>query len=335
MSFYVHGNVITSFGLASNNRAVNMGNTATMQKIRWKDEEHTCLNGETIRYSWRRILQEMGEEVNRHIVVHPDGSDAPLEWHDTEFDDTEGKYTDDDAFGYMHPSSGKKRTSRLSVNKAVSLIPWTGDITFNTASVGASPHAVSDTAKHNNSLPNPVPYASEQHATRYQFPFTLTPGSLQKPERSLSVLRAVGMLSKVGGNHTNFSYDFAPDSVVLRFTQRPDHRFSYCFESVTKDVFDAQGLLRSVEVGDIKAEELYIGGTFADTSTGAALAKAGCHTFRGVDQCIESVCVLLSGVKADAGVIEVPTPDRKERKEKAEAKRAKKNGHSKDENGVE
>jgi len=56
--------------------------------------------------------------------------------------------------------SADVRRAVLEVTRAISLLPWAGDVTFNAASPGATPSA----AKKGN---NPVPYGTELHATRY------------------------------------------------------------------------------------------------------------------------------------------------------------------------
>jgi CRISPR-associated protein Cst2 len=102
------------------------------------------------------------------------------------------------------------RRAVLEMTRAVSLTPWAGEHIFNAASPGATPCA----SKGGGS--NPVPYAAEIHATRYQYGLAMIPGRLRDPKRVAVALRALGRLGPVAGNHGRFLFDFAPESIVIR-----------------------------------------------------------------------------------------------------------------------
>jgi CRISPR-associated protein Cst2 len=159
-----------------------------------------------------------------------------------------------------------KRRGVLEVTRAISLIPYAGDVTFNARSG----------TKGNTSL-----YGTELHATRYQYGFSMTPARLREPARLLPTLEALLSLGEVAGNHSRFLYDFSPDAVVLRWTHDPAPRLLYCFGEQGAQIC-APDLVRRVAAGDVDARELIVGGALSGTPHGDALAAAGAQVFPGV-----------------------------------------------------
>jgi CRISPR-associated protein Cst2 len=145
-------------------------------------------------------------------------------------------------------SKGKtdKRRGALEVTRAISLSPFAGDITFNAKSG----------TKTNTSL-----YGTEVHATRYQYGIALTPQSLREESRVLQVIDAIISLREVGGNHSRFLFDFAPDAVVFRWSDDFAPRLLYGFEMNPEGAVSFPSVLQKVEDGDIDPSELFIGGS--------------------------------------------------------------------------
>ncbi|MEH2395562.1 MAG: DevR family CRISPR-associated autoregulator [Nostoc sp.] len=175
------------------------------------------------------------------------------------------------------PRKGKQKlkgkiTARrgvLEVTRAVSMIPFTGNITFN---------AVSG-AKGRNSL-----YGTEIHATRYQYGFALTPDSLKDKSRIHPVLDGLISIGEVAGNHARFLYDFSPESIVLRWTHDFSPRFLYCFEQDDLGNLSVSNLVRQVEAGDIDPKELWIGGLISQ-----GLEDLGANVFPGVKSAVKAL----------------------------------------------
>jgi CRISPR-associated protein Cst2 len=279
MSLHVFANIVTPFGTAANNRAENEGNITTLQKLIWQGFPHTTVSAEAIRFALRRILaaQEKGGTNRRW-----DESGRNNIWQDWTFRgraSADGAtYIDDDLLGFMTAEAAKEegeagsanvRRAVLEVTRAVSLTPWSGDVTFNAASPGATPSAQKKGT-------NPVPYGTEVHATRFQYGFALTPERLRDKTRAAKAITALCQLGTVAGNHGRFLYDFSPDSVVFRITDDPAPRLLYCFE--TRDdgkTVDSTVLLDRVQAGDVRAEELILGGPIAQTQTGRRLKELG------------------------------------------------------------
>lgn len=277
MSLHVFANVVTPFGTAANNRAETEGNITTLQKILWMGQTHSTVSAEAIRFALRRRLA-MAEpaKTNREW----DELERVNGWNEPDFKGwaTErGKtYIDDDLLGFMKAEAAKAegeagsadvRRAVLEVTRAVSLTPWSGDVTFNAASPGATPSAQKKGS-------NPVPYGTELHATRYQYGIALTPDRLRDKSRAAKALKALCELGTVAGNHGRFLFDFSPDAIVIRLTDDPAPRLLYCFETTDdgKTVV-ADALVARLESGDVSLDELIFGVTDAKSPLAHQLGK--------------------------------------------------------------
>jgi len=187
-----------------------------------------------------------------------------------------------DKIKVMSEGTCDKRRGALETTRAISLSPFAGDITFNAKSG----------TKTNTSL-----YGTEVHATRYQYGFALTPESLRVNSRVIDVVEAVVGLSEVAGNQSRFLYDFAPDSVIFRWTDDFAPRILYGFEMDAEANLSISTILEKVANGDVAANELYIGGTIVamlDDEAKKILEGACLHA--GVKAASE---VLKKRIKAD------------------------------------
>jgi len=300
MSIHVHANFLTHYGVASNNRGETSGVVATLQKICWGGSMHTTVSSEAIRAAIRSCIPE-GE---RNRVETPDGGFA---FKDKTFS---SPYVDDIAMGWMDAqapkfdgsdvadnkeTNGKGKNGRtpkqkgtcnarrgiFEANRMVSLTPWQYDVSFNVGRKGSN--LGSKKADHGNI------FGSEMHATRYQWPFTLTPENVPEQFRE-QILRFLGyttQASHVAGNHSRYAFDYSPESIIVRVTHSFSSRIMYCFD----EDGGASKLIKQVEMGDIDAKELIIGGFFADTDDGKKLASLGAFVPNphGVSKAMEEV----------------------------------------------
>lgn len=307
MSKHLFGIVLTPFGTAANNRGESEGNITTLQKLVWNGETHSTVSAEAIRSAVRYYWQMHGLPVNRSW----NEDKTQHLWKDRKFNDTAENYIDDDVLGFMSAEGAKEeanaaetpsrtnrerkrgttlsRRSRLEVTRAISLTPWSGDITFNAASVGATPSA-SSTQK------DPVPYGTEVHATRYQYGFALTPEHLEKKERVFSVIDAIVGLSEVAGNQSRFLFDFSPEAIVFRWTDDFAPRMLYGFELDGTGAGSIPVILKRVDAGDIDGRELVIGGPVSGVE---GIKSRGAALFGGVKGAAEEI---RSRVKRDLGL---------------------------------
>ncbi len=253
MSLHVFGSVLTAPGVAANNRGETEGNITTLQKLLWKGQVHTTVSAEAIRWALRYYWQTNGEKVNRRWNDEKDCH----EWLDSAWEGwskSDGEtFIDDDLLGYMKAEGAKtegekgktdKRRGVMEIARALSTLPFAGDITFNAKSG----------EKDRTSL-----YGTEVHATRYQYGFAITPERLREQDRVLKALEAIANLGEVAGNHSRFLFDFSPESIVLRISDDPAPRILYCFEE-TENVIELPELVRRIDAKDIASDELIIGG---------------------------------------------------------------------------
>lgn len=311
MSLHIFGALVTPFGTAANNRGETEGNLTTLQKLIWQGRTHTTVSAEAIRFALRRHLAGVAP-VNRGF----DEDTRQNTWQDPTFSawasPTGETYIDDDLLGFMaaeaakeddaeeadvEPSEGaakgkkkakKKGTTKvrravLEVTRAVSLTPWSGDVTFNAASTGATPSAA-------RKGDYPVPYGTEVHATRYQYGFSLTPERLREPGRARQAIMGLVALRSVAGNQARFLFDFAPDAVVFRVSQDPAPRILYCFE--TEDggrTVSVPELVRRVQSGDVPGRELIIGGRLVEAIAGLPEFEEA-RLYPGVRAAAEALC---------------------------------------------
>jgi CRISPR-associated protein Cst2 len=291
MTFHLFGNILTSYGTAANNRGETEGNITTLQKLLWKDEVHTTVSAEAIRWALRYYWQTSGNgyEVNRRW----DDDKNDNVWQNTNFDDE--VYIDDDVLGFMKAEGAKEEASDepkakgkkaakpkgtttakrgvLEVSRAVSLTPYTGDLTFNAASG----------QKNRTSL-----YGTEVHATRYQYGFALTPERLKDKCRVIAVLEGLSSLGGVAGNHARFLYDFSPESLILRWTHDFAPRILYCFENIDGEI-SMQELVSKVKNQDIEPQELWVAGKIAYLEEAEALEELGVNVFPGIKLAVQSM----------------------------------------------
>lgn len=247
MAHHLFGTVLTPHGIASNNRGESAGNVTTLQKVIKDDGLFTTVSAEAIRYAIREAFTDAGKAINRRITS--DGS----EWTDPRFENWRS-HLDDDLLGFMLPGEDTvKRRGRLEITRALSTRPWPGDMVFNAAAIGAQ----------SSGNPNPIPYGTEIHATRYQYSFALTPGALEDPTRAIDALESIRDLRRVAGNHSRYLYDFSPDAVVLRWTHDPAPRLMYCFKQDEHGAITADSLLSRIGSRDVEGSEVVVGGPAA------------------------------------------------------------------------
>lgn len=288
MTFHLYSNILTFYGVAANNRGENQGNITTLQKLLWKGETHTVVSSEAIRWAIRYYWQKAGIPVNR--VWNDDlPNEQNPQWQDPKFNPV--TFIDDDLLGFFEAESARKNTSdqnnqqqdnqdnletqeskssstknkqknkpkpkgtvtdrrgRLDVTRAISTIPYDGKVTFSSKSG----------KKDRISL-----YGTEFHGTRYQFGLGITPESCQAKARVLPLLDALVSICRVGGNHGRFLFDFAPESIILRWTHDFAPRFLYCFEEDEMGDVSVPELLRQILNGDLNPEEFWIGGKITE-----------------------------------------------------------------------
>ncbi len=264
--YYLFGTLLTHYGPASLNHGKSKGNTSPLQKARWQNKLHSVVNSDAIRWSLRFYWQQNGYPVNRNW----DGDECLNYWTNENFDSE--RFIDDDVLGFLKPEAVRKevteningtqitrvaypqRMGALGVNRAFSMTPLDCDVILNSTSG----------KKDSTSL-----HFIECHNTRYQYVFALDCSHLRNQSRVFDVIDGLMGIRKVGGHNNVFTYDFSPESFVLRWTTDPSPDMYYCFEQLeNKPLVYAEpsissNLIESVECEDIDPNELWIGGKVA------------------------------------------------------------------------
>lgn len=227
--YYLFGTLMTHYGSASLNHGKSKGNISPLQKSKWQNKIHSTVNSDAIRWSLRYYWQKQGYLVNRVW----DADEFTNTWTDRDFD-TE-RFIDDDVLGYLRAEAARaevteevnenasdpgnsnttevngddsntednqqpqtrhpQRLGALGVNRAFSLTPFDGGVTFNSTSG----------QKERTSL-----HFIEFHNTHYQYAFALDCNHLQDKSRIFAILDGLMSIRKVGGHNNVFCYDFSP-----------------------------------------------------------------------------------------------------------------------------
>lgn len=257
----IHATIVTYPGVASNNRGENQGNLVTMKKIIWPEDGqvHTMVSGDAIRAALRDMAKTEQDAADK-IKVNRGWNDDHTEHQYADenrswWEDRKGTlYFDDDVFGFMiteRQTGARSRKGALDVNKAVSLSPYDGNIEFN--SRGGR--------RDNTSLHN-----TEIHATRYQYSISICPYHLERPKHVVTLLKLLVNLHSVGGNHSRASYDFSPESIVLRYTHPNEaSRIQFCFNQEEDGTVRLASLDRQLASGDVDPNDVVVGGPAIDT----------------------------------------------------------------------
>jgi CRISPR-associated protein Cst2 len=286
MSKHLFITVVTPTAVAANNRGEGDGSTlSTLQKITRGSDQYTTVSAEAIRWGLREFFQN-SDEPSTNRTFNPDTDRYTLKNERFSAKD----FIDDDLFGYMDAKKGKdnedattKRRGALEVSRAISLDPYWGDIAF-----GSKGGEKGKTSIH----------STEVHCTAYQYTVALTPESLKDPKRAILALDAISAVRHVGGNHSRFLFDFRPASIAIRITEDPSPWIMDCFKRLGDSVGCAR-LVRLVQVGDVKANELIVGGEIADTPYREQLEQLGVKVCPGVKEVIAlAKASLNAGVKA-------------------------------------
>ncbi len=279
MTYHLFANVITSQGVAANNRGETEGNRTTLPKVFWNRRLHVSVSAEAIRWAIRYFWQTEELKVNRTW----DELTQTNEFQEPKFNAE--TYIDDDVLGYMIARAGQggdvsKRRGALEVTRAVSLESADKiQITCNSKSGDKGRKGSMD---ENSERARTSIYSTETITTRFQWGLAITPQRLVVPQRIENVVEGVTKLANVGGNHARFLYDFSPESAIFRWTHHPVPQFLYCFEQPEADVLTSPRLVQLVECEEIPSAEIWIFGGYAFTEEAKALSQLGCHVYSSV-----------------------------------------------------
>jgi CRISPR-associated protein Cst2 len=265
--------VLTYPAPSANYRGESEQNRTVIQKITDGRFEYPIISPEAIRNALREILASYGLPCNRSRLHDEEQLAVKFEAYPHP-----EKYVDDFFFGYLVAASAAdrqkilqevkrpdfrfKRDSVLRMNLAKGLEPYRHDSLFT-----QSPKSVDSPWKNAD---DSALLHRETVQTAFQYPFALNlneckdkrfkkqTGSEETEVHGLRfLLKAVGELNGVAGNHARSYYEMAPASIVIRLSESLVAGYnSYGFR---KDG-DFPEVIGGILKGDYEGAEFYIGG---------------------------------------------------------------------------
>lgn len=307
------GTVLTYTAPSANYRGESAQNRAVIQKITKGRFEYAIISPEAMRNALRETLRSLGLPCNRTRL--PDEEQLAVKFD--EYPDAD-KYADDFFMGWLVAAGATdrkkiqdelrqkgrngftfKRDSVFRMNMAVALEPYRHDSVFT-----QSPMNVDSPWKNANSSQL---LHRETAVTAYQYPFALNLEEChEKAAWAKKLIKAIGELNGVAGNHARSYFEMAPASIVVRLTKQlvagidiygfsigedGGHRFD---EIVGGVLHAAKKDERSEPIlaPDYPGGEFYLGGKVVkdmDDKTLAALQQQGVHLDRNPQRLLESV----------------------------------------------
>ena len=227
----IFGTVLTHIAPSANYRGEALENVAAMQKITIGRFDYPIVSSEAMRNAIREIMSGYrGVECNRQRLEDAEQPAVKFKDHP----DPE-KYADDFLMGWLiaqRPADRKKtiedlkkkgrsvehftfrRDSVLRMNLAVALEPFRHSTVFT-----QSPQHSKDSTWKNTE--NSQLLHRETAVTAFQYPFAANLnecGTQRQKDWMKFLLRAIGELNGVAGNHARSYFEMAPASIIVRIT---------------------------------------------------------------------------------------------------------------------
>lgn len=216
--------VLTYAAPSANYRGESENNRTVIQKITDGRHDYPIISPEAMRNALREILKGYGLPTNRERLH--DEEQLAVRFNDYPNPD---EYVDDFFFGYLVAAGSKdrkkilgevkrkdftfKRDSILRMNLAKALEPYRHNAVFT-----QSPLASED-SKYRNATTSALLHR-ETAVTAFQYPFALNLNDCKKKTAwTRDLLRAIGELNDVAGNHARSYFEMAPASIVIRLTE--------------------------------------------------------------------------------------------------------------------
>ena len=231
---HLFATILTYPAPTANYRGESELNRAVIQKITDGRLEYPIISPEAMRNALRETLAGYGLPANRTRLHDEEQLAVTFE----DYPDPE-RFADDFFFGYLVAASGKKRTeikkdlkkagrdpdgfmfkrdSVVRMNLAKGLEPYRhGTVFTQSPKYGPdNPWKVGDKQGGTNSSL----LHRETADTAFQFPLALNLNDCREApaDWNRGLLKALGELNGVAGNHARSYYEFAPASLVLRLT---------------------------------------------------------------------------------------------------------------------
>jgi CRISPR-associated protein Cst2 len=303
----IFGTVLTYTAPSANYRGESPDNRAVIQKITKGRFEYPIISPEAIRNALRETMHNLQLPCNRERLH--DEEQLAVRFQDYPNAD---EYADDFFMGWLvaaKPSERKdilkeleekgrdpktftfKRDSVLRMNMAVALEPFRYDSVFTQSPQDATPKNIKAHVNVENSqlLHREVTY------TPYQYPFALNLGECAaKQEWTKKLLKAIGQLNGVAGNHARSYFEMAPASIVVRLTPTLVAGYeTYGFEIDENGKHQLPEIVEGILKADYPGGEFFIGGKIVkDMEEGVRnnLEAKGTTLGRNTQRLLETVC---------------------------------------------
>jgi CRISPR-associated protein Cst2 len=259
--------VLTYPAPSANYRGESEENRSVIQKITYGRFEYPIISPEAMRNALRETLARYGLPCNRSRLH--DEEQLAVKFKDYPDPD---KYADDFFFGYLVAASGSnrkkildevkktgrdessfrfKRDSVLRMNLARGIEPYRNNAVFT-----QSPRT-SDDSPWQNAKTSALLHR-ETALTAFQYPVALNLDDCKaKPDWTQALLKAIGELNDVAGNHARSYFEMAPASVVLRLTEQLVAGYdTYGFDSSGS----CPEVVEGIRAGIYPGGEFHIGG---------------------------------------------------------------------------
>ena len=259
--------VLTYPAPSANYRGESEENRSVIQKITYGRFEYPIISPEAVRNALRETLAGYGLPCNRSRL----NDEEQLAVKFQAYPDPDA-YADDFFFGYLVAASGAdrkkildkvkeagrdgagfrfKRDSVLRMNLARGVEPYRNNAVFTQSPL------TSEDSPWRNAKTSALLHR-ETVLTAFQYPFALNLDDCKaKPDWTKALLRAVGELNDVAGNHARSYFEMAPASLVVRLSAQLVAGYdTYGFDPAGGFPEVVDGVLR----GDYPGPEFFLGG---------------------------------------------------------------------------
>ncbi len=290
------GTVLTYPAPSANYRGESELNRTIIQKVTDGRFDYPIISPEAMRNALREILAGYGLPSNRSRLHDEEQLSVTF----AEYPNPNA-FVDDFFFGYLVAASNAdrkkilkevsrddftfKRDSVLRMNLAKGLEPYRHNAIFTQSPLAAEGSA------YKNATTSALLHR-ETAVTPFQYPFALNLNDCAaKPEWTRALLKAIGELNNVAGNHARSYFEMAPASIILRLTNSLVAGYStYGFQKAKKsDNYEfpevVDGILHQEKDGDGKltdspdyvGSEFYIGGRIVKEMSDDTISRLKKH----------------------------------------------------------
>jgi CRISPR-associated protein Cst2 len=267
--------ILTYPAPSANYRGESELNRSVIQKVTDGRFDYPIISPEAMRNALRESLAKYGLSCNRRRL--PDEDQLAVTFRDYPDPD---EYVDDFFFGYLvaagkterneirqslNGKRGKakadsfsfKRDSVLRMNLAKALDPYRYNAIFTQSPQDLTPKEVK---KYSNDTKSNLLHR-ETVVSAFQYPFALNLEDCRsKPDWTRKLLKAIGELNGVAGNHARSYFEMAPASIVVRLTKQlvaGYETYGFKTDGTFPEVVD--GILHQ-PIADYPGNEFYLGG---------------------------------------------------------------------------